>query len=223
MLEEKELVSKYCSVSLAYGKEINTRNALISYPQIEYKSDSSRFRYNAVSFLCKRKDITAAAVVPIPYSGVFLASCWTELRSEKFWPAFGYNEYDTSIFYTTDDYSSRRSHCETKVGVLTDLKKIYKDVILIDEAILSGVTMETAIQSLRKNGVERIHAVTILPPFINKCPYSVISYTPTLDLNTDIAKVIGADSFSCLSLSELASLYLSQPICFECQKTTICN
>jgi len=217
MLNKNDIVEKYCSISLAYGKKIKSINDLAEHSDIDYKNASYQFRCDAISLLCEREETDATAIVPIPHAGVFLANCWAELRNEKLWLAFGYKSHGTSIFYTADDQISREKHCEVKVGTLIDLNKDYKKIILIDEDILSGVTMKMAIQTLRSHGVKEIHARTILPPYINKCPYSRINYKPTLTTNTDIAKEIGADDFSCLSMEDLNSLDKNQSICFECQ------
>jgi len=200
-----------CALALAYGKKISPQNNISNYPN---------FRFAAISMLCKRELLKADAVIPIPHAGVFLANCWAEYRTEQLWLAFGYKKYESSMFKipNENDVAIRYSQAEEKTGKIIDSGNgiIPKSVFLIDEGIISGITMKTAISALKKNGVEKIFVRTILPPFVNKCPYSIVHYTPTLKSNQDVAEVLGIDGYSSLSIEDLLSIDKTTNFCSAC-------
>lgn len=191
-----------CSISLSYGKQILPLKSTVDLMKNGFSLISMRFRYEAVSLLCSREKVKLDAIVPVPHAGVFLANCWVEQRNEKLWLAFGSNKYDSS------------DACFARGEVIE--KKEYNTIILIDEALISGVTIQTAIKSLKSHGVKKIYVRTLLPPYMNKCPYSVIAHSPKLDVNSDVAEFLGADGFSCLSKKDILSLNICPYICVDC-------
>jgi|GEM_PF-3917248 len=215
MSGKNQISSTRCALALSYGEQISVPKELANSQQQEFDLISSQYIRDTIALLCERETIEAEAIVPVPRAGVALAEQWIEHRTEKLWTAFGCRKFDSSIFYATDDPASRLEHSQMKVGELLEVKD-YKNIILIDEAILSGVTMKTAIKSLRNHGVKKIHVRTILPPFVNQCPHVIVNYKPTLTMNDDIAKILGADGFSSLTKNELITLRKNQFICTEC-------
>jgi len=186
-----------CLQALAYGKKIIDANDIQKSPH---------FRLDAVSLLCKRETLSADAVVPVPHAGVFLAACWDEQRADEvLWPALGLKKFGTSMYNVPNDENKRVCHARLKT-----YKKIEgyvpKKVFLIDEGILSGISMITAIETLRNNGVKEIYARTILPPFVNSCPYSCVKYIPTVNNVDNIAKFLGADDYAYLSVEDLMDI-----------------
>jgi glutamine phosphoribosylpyrophosphate amidotransferase len=205
-----------CILALSTGKKINENNNIDS---------SLEFRLALIKELIKCEVINAEAVVPIPHAGVYLAACWSELRKEDLWMAFGYNKYSQSMFDISDDLNKRNVLAEEKIGTIID-KKLFKNIIIIDEAIISGVTMTVAIKSLRTYGVEKIHVRTLLPPIVRKCPFSVFKYTPGSFFdkawitnpgdNKEISNELGADDYSCLDMEALYKLVDDTDICTAC-------
>lgn len=198
-------VNPICSVALAFGKKISTL----------YMQNHPYFRFTGISLLCQRESLRADAVVPIPHAGIFLANCWSEHRAEPEWQAFGCKKYNSSMFDVSNNLDIRYSHAREKLGKVAN-DSMYKNVFLIDEAIISGVSMKTAILTLKDYGVEQIFVRTLLPPFVKKCPYSIVNYTPIFNCNQDIAEYFGVDDYSSLTVEELLSINKSTPLCVEC-------
>ena len=79
--------------------------------------------------------------------------------------------------------------------------------------------MKIAINTLKKYGVKKIFVRTLLPPYVNTCPYSIVRYNPVFNYNQDIAEHFGVDGYSCLTVEEILSIIKSTPLCVECMKT----
>lgn len=83
-----------------------------------------------------------------------------------------------------------------------------KDIVLIDDSVVRGNTLKNTVLNLRRRGAKRVHVRVGSPAIISHCPFG--TEVPPIDeligraLSEDeIAEIIGADSFSYLSIDGL--------------------
>ncbi|MCK4780865.1 MAG: hypothetical protein KAT57_11775, partial [Candidatus Lokiarchaeota archaeon] len=107
-----------------------------------------------------------------------------------------------------------------------------KNVILVDDSMLSGVTMKKIILMLRKAGAVAIHVRIACPPIVNNCQINnsfsnrelLIAYQKKKlnqkDFIEDVRKYIQADSLKFQTNENLIkSISLDKnEICFNCLK-----
>jgi len=104
---------------------------------------------------------------------------------------------------------------ERLVGVQLKLNPIRcavdgRDVVLIDDSVVRGTTLRNTVWNLKRRGARRVHVRIGSPAFRCSCPYGV-EIPPPDELigrslsESEIAEVVGADSFHFLALDELAS------------------
>ncbi|MEM3104347.1 MAG: phosphoribosyltransferase family protein, partial [Candidatus Bathyarchaeia archaeon] len=102
---------------------------------------------------------------------------------------------------------------ERLVGVQLKLNPIQasvrgRRVILIDDSVVRGTTLRNTVYLLRKKGAKEVHVKIGSPPIVARCPYGA-TVPPEDELigraltSDEIAQVIGADSFSYLSMNGL--------------------
>jgi len=87
-----------------------------------------------------------------------------------------------------------------------------KSVALIDDSIVTGLTMKTLAQILRNRiGVRELHIVIASPKLVNECPFNILPYKrqELLASNVneeDFVKVLEADSVTWLDLNILRNV-----------------
>jgi amidophosphoribosyltransferase len=205
-----------CSLALAFGKKIVDANSI---------ADHSRVRRALVHALARKEQCTANAVVPVPRAGVFLAKCWARVRGEPVWLAFGSDQKPASMFRVSNLREDRLQHAAGKVGSIAD-PRIVSSVFVVDEALLSGATLSTAISTLRHHGVKVVHARTLLPPVVETCAFGVTTFVPagnldrvwiqSADPKNAIAVALGADTYDCLSLAQVVAEVYPRRCCVAC-------
>lgn len=102
---------------------------------------------------------------------------------------------------------------ERIVGVQLKLNPIAsvvegRDVVLIDDSVVRGTTLRNTVWNLKKRGARRVYVLVGSPPLKHACPYGEEIPPPdeliARSLSTsEIAEVIGADTFNFLSLKGL--------------------
>lgn len=114
---------------------------------------------------------------------------------------------------------------ERMIGVQLKLNPVRtavvgKRVVLIDDSVVRGTTMRNTVSLLRRRGAKEVHVRIASPKLIAPCPYGV--EVPTKDeliavSNTEeeIARIIGADTFSYLKVDQLREL-IGLPVCTGC-------
>lgn len=122
----------------------------------------------------------------------------------------------------------RPSQFERIVGVQLKLNPIRasidgKEVVLIDDSIVRGNTLRNTVYNLKRKGAKKVHVRVGSPPLIAQCPFG--TEVPQEDeligralSNNEIAEIIGADTFSYLSIDGLIeSIGLSKnSLCLGC-------
>ncbi len=114
---------------------------------------------------------------------------------------------------------------ERMIGVQLKLNPVRtavagKRVVLIDDSVVRGTTLRNTVSLLRKRGAKEVHVRIASPKLIAPCPYGM--EVPTKDeliavdnSEEEIARIIGADSFSYLKVGELRTL-IALPVCTGC-------
>jgi amidophosphoribosyltransferase len=114
---------------------------------------------------------------------------------------------------------------ERMIGVQLKLNPVRtavagRRVVLIDDSVVRGTTMRNTVSLLRKRGAKEVHVRIASPKLIAPCPYGV--EVPTKDeliavdnTEEEIARIIGADSFSYLKVDQLREL-IGPSVCTGC-------
>ncbi|MBU7042502.1 MAG: amidophosphoribosyltransferase [Theionarchaea archaeon] len=118
---------------------------------------------------------------------------------------------------------------ERMIGVQLKLNPVRtavagKRVVLIDDSVVRGTTMRNTVSLLRRRGAKEVHVRIASPKLVAPCPYGV--EVPTRDeliavdnSEEEIARIIGADSFSYLKVDTLKGL-IGLPVCTGCMTGT---
>jgi amidophosphoribosyltransferase len=105
------------------------------------------------------------------------------------------------------------SQFERIVGVQLKLNPIRssvdgRDIVLIDDSVVRGNTLRNTVYNLKRKGAKKVHVRVGSPPLIARCPFG--TEVPQEDeligralSNDEIAEIIGADTFSYLSINGL--------------------
>ncbi|MHA1150513.1 MAG: amidophosphoribosyltransferase [Promethearchaeota archaeon] len=178
-------------------------------------------RFNLGRNLAKLENFPTenAIVVPIPDTGRLAA--------------MGY-AFESGILYQ-EGLMKNRYLWQSIVKIedkLNPLKTIVKgkDIILIDDTIVSGNTMQKIIRMLRKSNAKSIHVRVASPPIINYCSINssfpnrskLIAYQEKLkhydNFNDELRKIIDADSLRFQTLEGLIKAIGIQEenICLGC-------
>jgi amidophosphoribosyltransferase len=114
---------------------------------------------------------------------------------------------------------------ERMIGVQLKLNPVRtavagKRVVLIDDSVVRGTTMRNTVSLLRRRGAKEVHVRIASPKLVAPCPYGV--EVPTRDeliavdnSEEEIARIIGADSFSYLKVETLREV-IGLPVCTGC-------
>lgn len=114
---------------------------------------------------------------------------------------------------------------ERMIGVQLKLNPVRtavagKRVVLIDDSVVRGTTMRNTVSLLRRRGAKEVHVRIASPKLVAPCPYGV--EVPTRDeliavdnSEEEIARIIGADSFSYLKVETLRNV-IGLPVCTGC-------
>jgi len=117
---------------------------------------------------------------------------------------------------------------ERLVGVqlkLNPVKSAFegKDVVLVDDSVVRGNTLQNTVLNLKRNGAKRMHVRIGSPALVSPCPYGV-EIPPKDELisgnldEKELANNVGADSVSFMTVEELqhAIGLPRQNLCMRC-------
>ncbi len=180
-------------------------------------------RYNLGRCLAKRENFSSenAIVVPVPDSG----------RSA----AMGY-AWESGIVYQEGLMKNRyiwklKSDVEEKLNTIKEVVKD-KDIILVDDSMISGITLKQIVSMLRDAGANSIHVRISCSPIIKNCQLNpsftnrnlLIAYQTKIDhysdFNESMRCYINADSLVFQSVEGLLnSIGLTEKeLCIACLK-----
>ena len=178
----------------------------------------SEFRIKSGVALAKKAPVKSDIVIPIPESGIFSALGYAKESGIPL--MFGLiRDYKTKRTLFDTDYKTRAHSLNKKLIVIDDIVKD-KNIVLIDEAVVSGNTLQTVIRKLKKAGVGEIHVRIPSPPMINKCPAYMLP--ENIELLTEwissscLEYYFKANSFEYLNIEDLSNIINPKNWCLHC-------
>jgi len=151
-------------------------------------------------------NVQADVVFGVPDSGRGHALGYARASGIEYDEGLMKNRYVGRTFILPDQ-RNRESDVRAK---LNPIKSVVdgKRIVMVDDSIVRGTTMRRIVGLLRSAGAKEVHVRLGVPPIIGPCPYGVDMKTREQFLargrtNSEIAKVIGADSVRYLELESL--------------------
>ncbi len=161
-------------------------------------------RITAGKILAKENKIDADVVIGVPDSGLDAALGYSMASGIQYGMGFVKNKYIGRSFIKPNQ-EERRNTVKIKLNVVKEVVK-GKRVILIDDSIVRGTTSKEIIKLLREAGASEVHFLSSAPAFKHPCYFGTdVDSEENLiackyNTNEEIAKALGADSLSYLSL-----------------------
>jgi amidophosphoribosyltransferase len=166
-------------------------------------------------------------VSPIPDSGVPAACGYSNATGLPNQMSIIRNRYLSRTFMQSDQ-SKREAAVDLKLNPIPEVLK-GKRVILIDDSLVRGTTMNKIVAKTRNAGAIEVHVAFTCPPVISGCMYGIDIYNENLaarqfrdrthdEMNIEIAEIIGADSVYYLTIDSLVkALNMSREgLCLSC-------
>lgn len=208
-----------CSFKLLYGTD----------PAEQFGHSSvANFRIQAGQLLAKKHPCLADMVVPIPESGMYPAVGYAEVSGLPLNVAIINRMQDIRTLFKDDPV--RRHHLVSKKLQVIKDQVAGKRIALIDESVLSALTLRDVCAKMRRAGAKEIHVRIPSPIVWNNCPADMHPYNIDLLSKKEqtkkqdeyyalLARKLGVDTVKHLSLSDYASLLpQSEKHCFKCFK-----
>lgn len=156
--------------------------------------------------LADEKPVEADVVIGVPETAIPFAMAYSQITGIPV--EMGFVRTGRSV-----RTAIKPTQFERLVGVQLKLNPIQasvrgKRVVLIDDSVVRGTTLRNTVYLLRKKGAKEVHVRIGSPAIIARCPYGT-AVPPEDELigkaltSDEIAQVVGADSFSYLSISGL--------------------
>lgn len=168
--------------------------------------------------LARENPCDADIVVPIPDSGVLAALGFAHESGIPFEYGFIRNHYVGRTFIMPSQ-RNRRNSVDLKLAVVPEVVA-GKRVVIVDDSIVRGTTVQKRIGVLRQAGAKEVHVRVACPPTRHPC-YFGIDFPEASDLVASgrtveqVCKLCGADSVGYLSLEGLRSV-LEKPKHYCC-------
>ncbi|MCD6094985.1 MAG: amidophosphoribosyltransferase [Thermoprotei archaeon] len=211
-------VVKFDPYSIERGRVKGAEKAQIRYCSFEYvylaRPDSVindipvySVRENIGRLLAKERPVKADVVIGIPETAIPFAIGYS--KSSGIPMSLGFITTGRKV-----RTAIKPSVFERLVGVQLKLNPIKcvidgKDIVLIDDSVVRGTTLRNTVWNMKRKGARRVHVRIGSPPLVSSCPYG-IEIPPPDELiaralsEEDIAEVVGADTFSFLSVNNLS-------------------
>jgi amidophosphoribosyltransferase len=159
-------MAENCSFNPIYNKNLN---------DVFKGQSSSKIRHKLGSHLAQMDNIRADAVVPIPQSGIYPAIGYA---NESGIPIkFGISKQNDRRQTLYDKKINRTDFLENNMKLIPDMISD-KEIIIVDEAILSGKTINSILKKLDETVT--VHLRISSPPVKKLCPAGV--YPSNIDL-----------------------------------------
>ena len=171
--------------------------------------------------LAKENPVEADVVIGVPETAIPFAMAYSQATGIPV--EMGFMRTGRSV-----RTAIKPTQFERLVGVQLKLNPIRaavkgKRVVLIDDSVVRGTTLRNTVYLLRKRGAKEVHVRIGSPAIVARCPYGT-AVPPEDELigralkPDEIAQVIGADSFSYLSVDGLTeAIGLSKnSLCLGC-------
>lgn len=161
--------------------------------------------------------IDADLVMSLPDSGIYAALGYSQASGIPFEMAIIRNHYIGRTFIqpaqTMGDFSVR-----VKLNPVRSFLK-GKRVIIIEDSIISGITLSSMVRALRQAGVKEVHLLVSCPPIRFPCDYGI--HFPAMEKllanEKSVAQIrdhLGLDTLHYLSLEGLLTAIGGETDCF---------
>ncbi len=177
----------------------------------------------------REKGIEADVVIPVPDTSRPAATAMAEELSLPLREGLIKNRYSGRTFIMPDALT-RVSALRLKLNPLPNEIR-GKRIVLVDDSIVRGATLERVVALLRESGAGAVHLAIHSPPVLNPCYYGIDMSTEEelfarkfgdcdlTELEEQAAKSLGADSLTWLDLPRMNKVVGSQrcAACFDGQ------
>jgi amidophosphoribosyltransferase len=184
-----------------------------------------RARIRAGAILAESSPVPGGAdvAVGVPDSGLDAALGFSEASGIPYGIGLVKNKYIGRTFISPGQ-NERLDQVRIKLAAVEDTVR-GKRVVLLDDSIVRGTTSGRIVKLLREAGAKEVHMRVSAPPFLHPCYYgtdidsrdNLIACGPAgVRTETEIARLIGADSLGYLPLDRLSEFAGSDGICAAC-------
>ena len=176
-------------------------------------------RKQAGRILAREFPVDADMVIGVPESGIDAAIGYAEQSGIPYEKAIVKNSYIGRTFIKPSQ-SERMKSMRIKLNPVADMVR-GKRVVMIDDSIVRGTTVDRIVTMLRDAGAKEVHMRISSPPFMWPCYYGtdipsrgeLIACNHTIE---EITKLSGADSLGYLPVECLHEMIGYKPVGF-CQ------
>ena len=176
-------------------------------------------RKQAGRILAREFPVEADMVIGVPESGIDAAIGYAEESGIPYEKAIVKNSYIGRTFIKPSQ-SERMKSVRIKLNPIADMVR-GKRVVMIDDSIVRGTTVDRIVTMLRDAGAKEVHMRISSPPFMWPCYYGtdipsrgeLIACNHTIE---EITKLSGADSLGYLPVEYLHEMIGFAPVGF-CQ------
>ena len=174
-------------------------------------------RKQAGRILARTYPVEADMVIGVPESGIDAAIGYSEESGIPYEKAIVKNSYIGRTFIKPSQ-KERMKSVKIKLNPIADMVK-GKRVVMIDDSIVRGTTVDRIVTMLREAGAKEVHMRISSPPFLWPCYYGtdipyrgeLIACNHTIE---EITKLSGADSLGYLPVESLHEMINFAPIGF---------
>ncbi len=171
-------------------------------------------RKQAGRILARTFPVEADMVIGVPESGIDAAIGYSEESGIPYEKAIVKNSYIGRTFIKPSQ-KERMKSVKIKLNPIADMVK-GKRVIMIDDSIVRGTTVDRIVTMLREAGAKEVHMRISSPPFMWPCYYGtdipsrgeLIACNHTIE---EITKLSGADSLGYLPVESLSEMIGNVP------------
>lgn len=174
-------------------------------------------RKQAGRILAREFPVEADMVIGVPESGIDAAIGYSEESGIPYEKAIVKNSYIGRTFIKPSQ-SERMKSVRIKLNPIADMVR-GKRVVMIDDSIVRGTTVDRIVTMLRDAGAKEVHMRISSPPFMWPCYYGtdipsrgeLIACNHTIE---EITKLSGADSLGYLPVDSLREMINNAPVGF---------
>jgi len=174
-------------------------------------------RKQAGRILARKYPVEADMVVGVPESGIDAAIGYSEESGIPYEKAIVKNSYIGRTFIKPSQ-KERMKSVKIKLNPIADKIK-GKRVVIIDDSIVRGTTVDRIVTMLKEAGAKEVHMRISSPPFMWPCYYGtdipsrgeLIACNHTIE---EITKLSKADSLGYLPVESLCEMIHNAPVGF---------
>jgi amidophosphoribosyltransferase len=189
---------------------------------------ASMIRVQLGKELGREDDLDADIVVPVPESGIYSATGYADETGIPLYHGI-IRDYETEKTLYEPNIEDRTRMLRKKLVAVDDMLKGNR-VVIVDEAIISGLTLSAVIDKCQTAGASEVHVRIPSPPMRTQCEFGVLSADADLLVSNDLESMDDIqtqlqDDFSMTSIRYLPLNRFEQVVpsdygftCIECFK-----